>query len=223
MSLTLNQMVVRASLLLEDTTNARWSADLTTGPIAIFLNDAQRDFATRTKVVKKKSAALGNAATTPLYAFYTLPSDFLNIESVWVTVGGNEMELPGVTVKQLGGNWTTQTSDIPTAYIDLQEFGNTELRVWPYPSAAALTGLVVYYAAVPADLTTGQTTPIPPAWHTALVNYAVAMCNLTNKDAGDPAKAVTFMQMYETQVTECLSHAVRRFSSEGAYVRYTHV
>lgn len=226
--MTFLQMITRVSELLEDTAATRWGNNVdptnAAGVIARHLNDAQRDFARSTQVCKKESAALAGSATTPLYAFYTLPTDFLNLAEsgngggVW----NNGIQLYPVERGCLGDSWATVTGT-PCNYLPLEDYGLTELRVYPYPTAV-LTALKIFYAYLPADMAAnGTVSPIPPMFHMALVWYAVAQALSTMGEYADPAKAQLYMGMYEREVADARNRVARRFSSQGAFVKYRHV
>lgn len=205
----------RVSEILEDTSNAQWSAAL----VGQYVNDAARDFARDTKCIKKLSAALSAAATTPANAFYTLPTDLLEIESVW----WNGEHIPFAAAVELPYQWDTQTGSTPFRAI-YGDFGTTELRVYPYPSSA-LTTLKVYYTAVPAAMSGNSDTPtgIPSVYHIALVYGAVAMCYRRNFEDADRPKAAEFFAMYQHEVVDCIARTGRRFTAGGLVVPYRDV
>ena len=220
MALTLDVLIIRAAEFLEDTAYGRWTAAL----ITKYINDAQRDFARGARCCRKYSAALVVSATTPTYAFYTLPTDLLEIApaGVWTTTSGQNIQLPPAAVSDLGDNWDNVSGDPPSCYINLLEFGMTELRVWPTP-AAALTALKLYYVYLPADLTGSQSSPIPEQYHMALVYYAVAMCLMGFKQGSDQARSQAYMGMYERDLAHAGGKVAGSFANVAAVVPFRNV
>lgn len=204
-----SELKTRVAEYLEDTSNAQWSAAL----VGQYINDAVRDFARRTKCYRRLSAALSASATTPTNAFYTLPTDLMELEAVEDTVNNNWLRPRSVDT--LPETWATETGT-PSWYL-FGEFGWTELRVYPYPTSA-LTGLKVYYTALPATMsaTTDTPTGIPDVFHVALVYFAVAACYRRNFEDADRAKAAEFQMLYEREVEDAIGRVGRKMS--GAYV-----
>lgn len=227
MSMTFLQMITRVSEILEDVAATRWGNNVdptnANGVIARHLNDAQRDFARGTKVCKKESTALVNSATTPLYAFYTLPTDFLELDEAGDGAVWNAgIRLYPVERGQLGDLWTTATGT-PVNYLPLESYGLTEMRVYPYPTST-LTALKLFYAYLPADMAAnGTISPIPPMYHQALVWYAVAQALSTLSQYANRDKAQVYMGMYERELADARTRVGRRFSSQPAYIPYRHV
>ena len=221
-TLTLDDMLTRVSTdFLQDSSNRRWG----TPQITRFINDAQADFARGSKVCRKYSSALSVAATTPSNAFYTLPADFIELEpgGVWDNTSGNNIRMWPIEVADLPNLWDTLTTSVPVyRYVVLEEFGATEMRVWPTPTST-LTGLKIYYAYLPADLTTGQTTPIPPQWHMALVYFAASQCFSLPGQGQQPAEAQRLMGMYERELADAVDAVSRRLSESAVYVETPHL
>lgn len=211
-----SQMQVRVAEYLEDTSNAQWSLAL----VKQYLNDGMRDFARRTKASRKLSAALSASATTPTNAFYTLPTDLLELEAVHDTV--NDIWLEPRDIDSLPPSWDTETGN-PSYYLP-GTFGWLELRVYPYPSSA-LTGLKVYYTALPADMSADADLPtgIPPVYQIALVYFAVAACYRRNFEDADKAKAAEFQMLYEREVEDAIGRVGRKMSGAPVGVPYRYV
>lgn len=211
-----SEMQTRVAAILEDTGNTQWSLTL----VKQYINDGLRDFAKRTKAYHKLSSALSASATTPTSAFYTLPTDLLEVEAVHDTV--NDVWLERRDVDSLPPSWDTETGT-PAWYL-FGEFGWTELRVYPY-TASALTGLKVYYTALPADLSADADVPtgIPAVYQIALVYFAVAACYRRNFEGQDPAKAAEFQGMYEREVEDAIGRIGRKMSAAPVSVPYRRV
>lgn len=211
--------VTRVSEFLQDLGNIRWPATL----ILEYLNDGQRDFARSTSLDQKLSTPLAVSGTTPSNAFYTLPSDFLEIAAggVWSLVNGFNLQLRAATPNELGSNWDIRSSSQPFSYIWPLEFGLTELRVWPIPPAA-LTGVTLYYVYLPPDLVAGgspTTSVLPQQYHLALVYYAVAMCYLQDSQFRDPSKYTLYWDKYQRELKDAQRAAERRFSAAPSTIR----
>lgn len=207
------QTRVREYLEDENSSSYQWSATI----VKRYINDAVRDFARRTKCYKRLSSALSASATTPTSAFYTLPTDLLEIEAVQDTV--HDVWLVKTAIDLLPGNWETDTGN-PYAYL-FGDFGWSELRVYPY-TASALTGLRVYYSALPADMTLDANTPtgIPDVYHSSLVYYAVAACYRRNFEDNDVRKAAEFQALYERDVADAMGRVGRKMDGTPVIVPY---
>ena len=210
------ELQTRTAEYLEDTANAQWSLAL----VKQYLNDGARDFARRTKAYRRLSAVLSASATTPANAFYTLPTDLLELEAVHDTV--NDEWLGARSTDTLTESWDTETGN-PSWYL-YGEFGWTELRVYPYP-ASALTGLKVYYTALPAAMSANSDEPtgIPPVYHSALVYYAVAACYRRNFEDADQAKAAEFAGLYERELADAMGRTTRKMNGSGVFVPYRYL
>lgn len=213
-------LLARAGYLTEDTGHVQWSSALKLA----FLNDGARDFARATKCYKKASGYLSADASPAdslanAYTFYVLPTDLLELESVWF----NGDLVPLVSAAELGSGYEDVSGESPIAAT--MDDSLTEIRMYPAPSAA-LTTLRVRYAAIPAEMngtTVTEPTGIPVPSRIALVYYCVAMCYLRNGEEGDPAKAAQYMAMYQREVDDLTARVARRFHSGGARTRYGNV
>lgn len=270
MTMNFTQMVAKASEYLQDTTNTRWS----TTTIGNYVNDGQRDFARNSKIVKEQSPPLAGSNTfqTPPGAFYAMPADMLELESVWI----NGQRMYATSTDAMGWNWDTQAGQ-PSRYI-YGEFGLLDMRVWPYPAGGVkwqpgtvyFTGqqlvngtnvylcatsgtsgsapgpisttspvhdntvtwtyvgtapsVIVYYAALPADMSTGSPTCVLPVqYQLALAWYATAQCYLMAGDYHDPSAGQQFMQLYQRELVDATGRAGRAFNADALSVPYRHV
>lgn len=217
------ELQTRAREILEDTgTNLQWSDVI----LKRYLNDAAQDFAIRTKCIRKYSGALSASTTfdaTKPYAFYALPTDIHELESVWV----NGYHVPQARVSRLPYQWDIETCSSaaePTAYI-YGDFGLSVLRFWPYPIDAAYTTAKVYYTALPTLMVsnTDKPTGIPDRYMVALVYYAIAMCYRRNFEDNDRRKGEEFMGLYLDQIRDCQGRIERLLNAEGIGVPYRHL
>lgn len=223
---TFTTLKTRVGEILEDASFAQWSSTI----VERYLNDAAQDFAIRTKCIRKYSSALSAATTfdaSKPYAFYSVPTDIHEIESVWV----NGYHVPQARTDRLPYQWDTETAGStsdPTAYI-YGDFGLTVIRFWPYPTDAAYTTAKIYYTALPPTMTTGGGSPvtwatgIPDRYAVALVYYAVAMCYRRNFEDADRRKSEEFMMLYLDQVRDCQGRIERLMNAEGMGVPYRHL
>lgn len=206
-------LYTRTAEILEDSTNAQWALAL----VKQYCNDGAQDFAKRTKVYKKRSAALTESATTPDNAWYTLPTDLWEIEQV----KSDGTILPLIPQEMLPDDWEDETGGtIPTFAIYGDE-GLAEIRMYPTPSAA-LSALRVYYTALPPTMSANGDVPtgIPDSYRIALVYYAVAQCYRRNFEDGDRPKADLYWNLYLEQVQDCMARAARRHTSQAVSVPY---
>ena len=214
---TFLELQTRVREYLEDADSAayQWSATI----VKRYINDAARDFAIQTRCIKKLSAALAASGTTPVSAFYTLPSDIYELDGV-INAG---LAVPLATAEQMPWDWQSETGSTPI-YAVLGDYVGDELRVYPY-SVAALTALKVWYTAVPAAMSGDNDTPtgIPGVFHPALAFYAVAECYRRNFEDGDIRKAAEFSALYAAAVLNCASSTARRRTSAPVTIPYREV
>lgn len=215
MAYTFATLKTRVGLLLDDAAGTRWDPTNVVGP---FINDALIDFCKRTRCLQKYSTALSAAATTPTSAFYTLPTDCVEILSVVDTV--NLVKLIRINVDELPQGWEGYTGQ-PWRYL-YGPFGLLEMRVYPY-SVDALTGLKVYYVALAPTLTGTDTPSIPEEYHLALAYYAAAECFDLDQQQTDPAQAMKWRERYEAMVAECAASMARSFDGSARIVPYRSV
>lgn len=177
---------------------------------------------TLTMSAKGTATNTGVTLTDKAYAFYTVPSDLHELESVWV----NGYRVPIASATSLPYQWDRQTAGAasqPTAYV-FGDFGFTVVRFWPYP-VLAYTTVYVYYTALPATMTLTTSTPagIPDQYHLALVYYAVAQCYKRNFEDNDRPKAAEFEGMYRAQLDDCLARVTRLLNADPNAVPYRHL
>jgi hypothetical protein len=157
------------------------------------------------------------------FAFYGVPSDVHELESVWV----NGYHVPQARIDRMPYQWDIEfcsSTAEPTAYL-YGDFGLDVIRFWPYPSDAAFPTAYVYYTALPPAMTTNTATPtgIPARYNIALVYYTVAMCYRKNFEDADRAKSEEFMALYLDQIRDCQGRIARLLNAEGMGVPYRHL
>lgn len=219
--LTLQQMRTRVNEILEDI-GVQWPNAL----VDQYINDAAQDFAIRTKCYRKYSTPLTAATTfdvTKPYAFYNVPTDIHELESVWV----NGYHVPQGRIDRMPYQWdiekTGNTTD-PTCYL-YGDFGLDVIRFWPFPDNAPFPSAYVYYVALPPIMASTGATPtgIPRRYNIALVYYAVAMCYRRNFEDADRRKSEEFMALYLDQLRDCTGRIERLMNAEGMGVPYRHL
>lgn len=161
--------------------------------------------------------------TDRAYAFYNVPTDIHEIESIWV----NGYHVPQGRIDRMPYQWDIETcssTSEPTCYL-YGDFGFDVIRFWPYPTDAAFPNVRVYYTALPPAMTTGTATPIgiPKRYNIALVYYTVAMCYRKNFEDADKAKSEEFMALYLDQIRDCQGRIERLLNAEGMGVPYRHL
>jgi len=220
--LSLQQMRIRVGEILEDSSFVQWPEAL----VNQYLNDAAQDFAMRTKCIRKYSTALtanGTIDPTKPFAFYDMPADIHELESVWV----NGYHVPQSRIARMPYQWDIEfcsSTAEPTCYL-YGDFGFEVIRFWPYPSDAAFPTAKVYYTALPPAMTGNASTPagIPKRYNIALVYYAVSMCYRKNFEDADKTKSEEFMALYLDQIRDCRGRIERLLNAEGMGVPYRHL
>lgn len=298
MPFTFATIKTRVAEILEDASFTQWSQAL----VGQYVNDAARDFAMRTKCIRKYSTTLANdpdfrtlgtgtlnaapiqyeitglnnpsaftvgsyiysidnntgALTTGItpgttivsvdvpnatltmsapatatgsvtltdtaFAFYSVPTDIHELESVWV----NGYHVPQARVGRLPYQWDIEvcnSTSEPSAYL-YGDFGLSVIRFWPFPSDAAFPTAKAYYTALPAEMTSTEllsSIGIPDRYGVALVYYTVAMCYRRNFEDADRRKSEEFMALYLDQVRDCQGRIERLMNAEGFGVPYRHL
>jgi len=220
--LQLQQMRTRVGEILEDSSFVQWPEAL----VNQYLNDAAQDFAMRTKCYRRYSSPLsanGSIDVSKPFAFYSVPSDTHELESVWV----NGYHVPQARIDRMPYQWDIEfcnSTAEPSAYL-YGDFGLEVIRFWPYPSDAAFPTVYVYYTALPPAMTTNTATPtgIPARYNIALVYYTVAMCYRKNFEDADKSKSEEFMALYLDQIRDCQGRIARLLNAEGMGVPYRHL
>jgi hypothetical protein len=157
------------------------------------------------------------------FAFYNMPTDIHELESVWV----NGYHVPQSRVGRMPYQWDIEfcnSTAEPSCYL-YGDFGFEVIRFWPYPSDAAFPTAKVYYTALPPAMTGNTSTPagIPKRYNIALVYYAVSMCYRKNFEDADKAKSEEFMALYLDQIRDCSGRIERLLNAEGMGVPYRHL
>lgn len=199
--MTLTTMLAQCRVFLQDSAGTYWDDPKLTQ----WLNEAQMDFAVRTKILPAVAVPVVSAIT-PTSAFYTLPTDAFELRRVELS----GVELARVTSEELSlfydGDWTavttTSPATIPTHSYVYEEYGALTFRIFPYATASQASSLKCFYYRTPATLvaTSAETPDIPAAYHIRLVDFAVARAYLMDFDQANPVKAKVFMDAYDAQV-----------------------
>lgn len=177
-------------------------------------------------LVMSASATAANTVTLTdkAFAYYTVPSDIHELESVWV----NGYHVPQARVGRLPYQWDIETCasvSEPSAYL-YGDFGLSVIRFWPFPNDAAFPTAKVYYTALPVEMLASETLTsigIPDRYGVAIVYYTVAMCYRRNFEDADRRKSEEFMALYLDQVRDCQGRIERLLNAEGFGVPYRHL
>ena len=163
-------------------------------------------------MLRQWSSALTASATTPLTAFYALPTDLIEIIDVFDT--GGDSILRRVSIQDLGTTWDTDTGT-PYAYLLL----GTELRIYPYLTAART--LKVHYVQGAASLSVSSDTPaIPPMFHIGLVWYALAQCYKKDVEEESQIKARFYQGEFERVLDDAARLASRTYDASEVVIPY---
>lgn len=189
---TAQTLVSQAQLLLMDTEEAVWSSTVLLG----YLNEAQRDFALRTRAYVAEATQL---VSTPIQSFYTLPSDCVGVD--WIdSANWGPVQLQEASTKELdwaSPNWQASTAVAASYYVrDRRE--PKQVRLYPIPTLP--DNLNYRYFSRPADLSIASTSALPQWTHQFLLFYMVARAAGDEGDLQDVEKAQHFKERYEAGV-----------------------
>lgn len=148
MSLTAQNIMDRASMIIQDLTNVRWPAT----ELINWLNDCRRELA----VVRPDIYSTATNQTLVAGAQQSLPSGSLRLLDVPRNVSG-----PAVTVTQRGfldqqnPSWHQMTPSSTIKHFMLDERYPTQF--WVYPPATTSAQLEIIYQQAPTDYTSSST------------------------------------------------------------------
>ena len=189
---TAQSLVSQAQLLLLDPEEVVWSSTVLLG----YLNEAQRDFALRTRGY----VAEASQAVTASVSLYTLPSDCLGID--WVdTANFGGSQLQEASTKELdwaSPNWMASTASVASYYVRDRQ-AQKQIRLYPIPTSTDTLGYRFFSR--PADLALASTSSLPQWTHQFLLFYLVARAAGDEGDLQDDTKAGHFRERYEAGVS----------------------
>jgi hypothetical protein len=167
-----SSLISRASILLQDTTNIRWTQDELLG----WLNDGQREI-----VLIKPNACVKNQAL-PLVAGtkQSLPDDSLSLIDVTRNLGVNGTT-PGPAIRVCSReildaqlpNWHTLAGNATVKHYMYNPMDVKHFYVYPPQPATGTAQVELIYAYSPADIAIGAAISVDDIYATALVNYVL--------------------------------------------------
>lgn len=171
---TAAELVITARVLSRDP-SATGRARFTDAQILDFLNEGQRDTIGATLCIRKEYSFDTSSGT----AYYSLPSDFMQLDRVLSDNKKLEEKSPA-KLDQASTEWETETGEPVNFYINFSS--RTRIGFYPYPITNTTTETVkVEYYAQAAELTSSDTpfnaiTEFTP-FHSMLSFYAAATMN----------------------------------------------
>lgn len=163
MSLTAQNMMDRASIIIQDLTNTRWPANELIG----WLNDGRREMA----IFRPDIYAATASPTLVAGAKQTLPSGGIRLMDVQRNASG-----PAVTITQRGyldqhnPNWYQMPSSLTIKHFMLDE--RDPQIYWVYPPAKAGSSVEIIYQQIVTDYTSSSTlATYEELYSGALVDY----------------------------------------------------
>jgi len=162
-SLTTNDVITRASVILLDTSNVRWSVS----ELLAWVNDGRRDMAT----LRPDLYAVRTSLSLVPGARQSLPSDGIRLVDITHNTSG-----PAVTVTQkesldlFQSNWQSGTQSGTITHFMTDERYPTDF--WVYPPASNTASLEIIYYGKPADYNSGDALSTQEGMYlSALVDY----------------------------------------------------
>jgi hypothetical protein len=177
------------------------------GLIDSWVNEAVSEVLTRSRV----NVAVGTMALTSGSSDYTLPTQILALDEMYVTSAGSSTDTYQMYRKnpleilqmRIGGAGGTP----PVRFYAIS--GTSLLMVYPTPAAADV--LTLYYVPRPATLTTGTDTPsdIPVEWH-KVVEYYGCWQAAQFTDSATTQEGNLYRQLYEDELRLMKRAAIHR-------------
>ena len=193
MSLTAQNIMDRASMIIQDLTNVRWPLTELTN----WLNDGRRELA----VMRPDIYATATTLTLAAGSKQSLPSGSLRLLDVPRNVGG-----PAVTITQRGfldqqnPSWTTGAGTSTIKHFMLDERYPTQF--WVYPPATASAQVEVIYEQAPTDYIASSTlTSFEELYGGALVDYVCYRAFSKDSEyAGNAERAIAHYNQFSNSL-----------------------
>lgn len=190
MALTAQNILDRASMIIQDLTNVRWPAS----EILNWFNDARRELAVLRPDIYSTSATQSLSAG----AEQSLPSGALRLLDIPRNTGGS-----AITVTQRGfldqQNPTWHTSITPSTTIKhFMVDSRNPSKYWVYPPAASGASVEIIYQQAPTDYTSSSTlTAYEELYGGAFVDYVCYRAFSKDSEyAGNAQRALAHYQQY---------------------------
>lgn len=193
MALTAQNIMDRASMIIQDLTNVRWPASELLG----WFNDGRRELA----IARPDVYSVASTLTLVAGAKQTLPSGSLRLLDVPRNVGG-----PAITVTQRGfldqqnPAWTQQAGSATVKHFMLDE--RYPGQFWVYPPATTSAQVELIYQQTPADYSASATlSSYEELYGGALVDYVCYRAFSKDSEyAGNSTRAAAHYSQFASAV-----------------------
>lgn len=193
-TITAQDIIDRAEIVLQDTTNVRWPETELLG----WLNDGQREVVR----VKPDSNATNESMSLVAGTKQSIPAAGLSLIDVIRNMGTGG-STPGNVIRRIdrkilddqvpGWHSASQVSTINHYTFDDRD----PKRFYVYPPADGTTQVEVVYAAAPSDIVVGATITVDDIYANALMDYILYRAYLKDADyAADDARAQAAYQSF---------------------------
>ena len=198
-----NDVVTRASEIVQDTTHVRWPLAEKLG----YITDAVRE------ICLYKPDALAKTATLSLVpgVRQPLPADCVALVDVLSNGDGTSVRPTSrAQMDAVAPGWQTGTASAVVKHWMFDPQDQNQILVYPPQPSVSPGSLVITYAAAPTEAVAGGTLTIKDVWLPVIVNYV--LFRLYSKDAdyaGNANLATAYYQAFNAQL-------VGRGNAEGA-------
>lgn len=190
MSLTAQNIMDRASIIIQDITNVRWPET----ELVNWVNDCRRAIAS----IRPDIYSTGTTLTLQAGAQQSVPADGVRLLDVPRNVNG-----PAVTLTKRGfldqqnPSWHQMTPSSTVVHFMFDE--RYPSNFWVYPPATTSAQLEIVYQQSPADLaSTGTLTVFENAYAGAMVDYVCYRAFSKDSEyAGNATRAATHYQLFQ--------------------------
>lgn len=189
-TVTVQSIIDKAEILLQDTTNVRWSA----AELVDWLNDGQREVALhKPESTAKNIAVILTAGSTK----QALPTDGISLLRITRNMGaGGTTPGDGIRLVQRAD----MDAQVPTWHSDTNTAGKIKHYVFDprdpktyyvYPKAPATAWYVeLAYSAVPGDCVAGGTIHLDDIYANALLDYVLYRAYSKDAETGNGQRAI---------------------------------
>jgi hypothetical protein len=199
-TITAQAILSKVELLIQDTTNIRWSENELLG----WLNDGQREICTVKPDASTKVASMALAAGTK----QAIPADGTaaikvtrNMGAGGSTPGGAVRKVPMELLDSSTPNWHTATATATVLHFSVDP--RMPRNFYVYPPSLGTTQVELLYAAAPTDVAAvGNTISIDDLYATALIDYIAYRAYLKDHELiGNDVRAASHYKLFSDFLT----------------------
>jgi hypothetical protein len=206
MAVTVQSVLDRVSLILQDTANIRWAES----ELLYWINDAQREIV----LIKPDASATNTTVTLVTGTKQEIPADgnrlLRVVRNMSAASGGTGGKVIRIVAEDLL-DVQTPSWHLPTATGDaahgtvVKHFVYNEQNprnFYVYPGVSGDAYIEIVYSANPAEVTASDNIGLPDIYSTAILNYVLYMSFMKDTNyAGNAQRASNHYQLFMAAVT----------------------